>query len=77
MLNGRLLEYLQAQGYKQMISKWDFPVWKRITGKEPWTLKFVLKFFVLGLAFKLIVINGVGILFFGMEPLPILRVLGL
>jgi hypothetical protein len=56
--------------------KWDWPIWKVITGKDPLTFKFILKLLIFGIAVKIIIINGIGILFFGMEPFPILRFFG-
>jgi len=55
--------------------KWDWPIWKVLTGKKPITLDFVVKILVFGIGFKLIIINGIGVLFFGMEPFPILNFL--
>jgi len=55
--------------------KWNWPILKILTGKEPITLNFIVKILIFGIGFKLLIINGIGVLFFGIEPFPILNFL--
>lgn len=39
--------------------KWDWPIWKVLTGKRPADLKFFRDLLIFVIAFKIFVINGV------------------
>lgn len=67
---------LLARLYSRLRNR-RWPILRVLSGKDPITWTFVWRFFVVGLFVKIFIINGVGVLFFDWQPLPILRWLGL
>lgn len=55
--------------------KWNFPIARRIIKKykELGFLKFLIWFLLIWLGIKILVVNVVGILFFDIEPFPIMN----